>query len=121
MEQKLDQLERGEIDAHVEDTTDLRAIADAAIAVEAAKALVRERVAIARAHGRSWTRIAAPLGVSRQAARERFSAAADEQAGGETMAAGALMTALAESLKDLDPHTPIPVPAWFTGPTVRGR
>jgi len=47
--------------AAVEDLADLRAIAEAA-----------ERVAAARAHGRSWNRIAAALGVSRQAARQRF-------------------------------------------------
>jgi hypothetical protein len=34
--------------------------------------LVVERVAIARAHGRSWNQIAVVLGVSRQAARQRF-------------------------------------------------
>jgi DNA-binding Lrp family transcriptional regulator len=36
------------------------------------EALLTERVALARAHGRSWNRIAAALGVSRQAARQRF-------------------------------------------------
>jgi hypothetical protein len=34
--------------------------------------LVAERVAAARARGRSWNRIAVALGVSRQAARHRF-------------------------------------------------
>ena len=53
-------------------TPDLRAVADAARAVEMAEALLRERVALARAHGQSWTRVALPLGVSRQAARQRF-------------------------------------------------
>lgn len=56
----------------VDDTSDLRAIAEAVDAVDAAQALVRERVEIARAHGRSWNLIALPLGVSRQSARERF-------------------------------------------------
>jgi len=34
---------------------------------------VRELVALARANGRSWGEIGIALGVSRQAARERFS------------------------------------------------
>jgi hypothetical protein len=34
--------------------------------------LMVERVAIARAHGRSWNQIAVALGVTRQAARQRF-------------------------------------------------
>jgi hypothetical protein len=59
--------------ADVDETGDLRAIAEAADAVKAAQALLNERVAIARARGRSWNRIAIPLGVSRQAAREKFS------------------------------------------------
>jgi hypothetical protein len=57
----------------VESTEDLRAIADAADAARAAHAALVEAVAIARGRGRSWNRIAVPLGVSRQAARERFS------------------------------------------------
>jgi hypothetical protein len=32
----------------------------------------REAVEVARAHGRSWNQIAVALGVSRQAARQRF-------------------------------------------------
>ena len=35
-------------------------------------ARLTEAVEIARAHGRSWTRIATALGISRQAARQRF-------------------------------------------------
>jgi hypothetical protein len=56
----------------MDDTTDLRAVADAAGAVRADEALLREKVAVARANGRSWGQIGASLGVSRQAARERF-------------------------------------------------
>lgn len=58
--------------AVVDDLSDLRAIAEAADQVRRDEALVTERVAAARARGRSWNRIAIALGVSRQAARHRF-------------------------------------------------
>jgi hypothetical protein len=58
--------------AQVEDLADLRAIAEAAERARRDEALLTERVALARANGRSWNRIAAALGVSRQAARQRF-------------------------------------------------
>ena len=58
--------------AAVDDLSDLRAIAEAADQVRRDEALVTERVAQARARGRSWNRIAVALGVSRQAARHRF-------------------------------------------------
>jgi hypothetical protein len=58
--------------AQVEDLAGLRAIAEAAERARRDEALLTERVALARAHGRSWNRIAAALGVSRQAARQRF-------------------------------------------------
>ena len=41
--------------------------------MRAGEARVREPVALARANGRSWGEIGIALGVSRQAARERFS------------------------------------------------
>lgn len=63
--------------ADVEDLADLRAIAEAAERARRGEALLTERVALARAHGRSWNRIAAALGVSRQAARQRFSGKVD--------------------------------------------
>jgi hypothetical protein len=59
-------------DIEVEDLADLRAIAEAAERARRDEVLLTERVALARAHGRSWNRIAAALGVSRQAARQRF-------------------------------------------------
>lgn len=59
-------------EAKVEDISDLRAIAEAAEALRADEARLREAVELARAKGRSWNRIAIPLGVSRQAARQRF-------------------------------------------------
>lgn len=58
--------------ANVEGTDDLRAIATAAETVRADDARLREAVLVARAHGRSWNHIALALGVSRQAARQRF-------------------------------------------------
>jgi hypothetical protein len=58
--------------ADVEGTDDLRAIATAAEVVRADDARLREAVLVARAHGRSWNHIALALGVSRQAARQRF-------------------------------------------------
>ena len=56
----------------VEHTEDLRAIAAVSEAVRADEARLREAVEVARAHDRSWNQIAVALGVSRQAARQRF-------------------------------------------------
>ncbi len=56
----------------MDDTTDLRTLAEAVDGVHAGEARVRELVARARANGRSWGEIGIALGVSRQAARERF-------------------------------------------------
>ncbi len=53
-------------------TEDLRGIAHAAQTVRDDEARLREAVEIARAHGRSWNQVAVALGVSRQAARQRF-------------------------------------------------
>ena len=58
--------------AEVDRTDDLRAIASAAESVRADEARLREAVEVARAHDRSWNQIAVALGVSRQAARQRF-------------------------------------------------
>ena len=55
-----------------QDTADLRAIAEASEGVRAGQARVRELVQLARSNGRSWGQIGIALGVSRQAARERF-------------------------------------------------
>jgi DNA-directed RNA polymerase specialized sigma24 family protein len=60
--------------ARVERTDDLREIAAAASeAVRADEARLREAVELARERGRSWNEIGVALGVSRQAARQRFS------------------------------------------------
>lgn len=53
-------------------TDDLRDVAEAAQTVRDAETRLREAVELARAHGRSWNQIAVALGVSRQAARQRF-------------------------------------------------
>jgi DNA-directed RNA polymerase specialized sigma24 family protein len=55
-----------------EHTDDLRQIAVASDTVRDDEARLREAVHLARAHGRSWNQIAVALGVSRQAARQRF-------------------------------------------------
>ncbi len=59
-------------DTPMDDTIDLRAIAEAVDSVRAGEAHIRELVALARASGRSWGEVGIALGVSRQAARERF-------------------------------------------------
>jgi hypothetical protein len=58
--------------AEVDHTDDLRAIAAVSEAVRADETRLREAVEVARAHDRSWNQIAVALGVSRQAARQRF-------------------------------------------------
>jgi hypothetical protein len=59
--------------AHVELTDDLQKIAAASEAVREDEARLLEAVESARGRGRSWNEIAVALGVSRQAARQRFS------------------------------------------------
>jgi hypothetical protein len=59
-------------DAGVDEVEDLAAVAAAADRVAQAEAELIEAVKEARAKGRSWNRIATALGVSRQAARQRF-------------------------------------------------
>jgi hypothetical protein len=51
---------------------DLREVAIVSEAVRTDEERLREAVAAARGHGRSWNQIAVALGVSRQAARQRF-------------------------------------------------
>jgi hypothetical protein len=71
---EFDQLavELNQPNAKVDNTEDLRAIAAVSEAVRADEARLREAVEVARAHDRSWNQIAVALGVSRQAARQRF-------------------------------------------------
>jgi hypothetical protein len=58
--------------AKLEDIAELREIAIAASALRADEARLREAVQLARGRGHSWNRIAVALGVSRQAARQRY-------------------------------------------------
>ncbi len=58
--------------AEVDHTDDLRQIATVSEAMRTDEAQLRETIEVARAHGRSWNQIALALGVSRQAARQRF-------------------------------------------------
>ena len=58
--------------AELVSTEDLRVVAGAAEAVRQDEARLREAVEVARARGRSWNQIAVALGVTRQAARQRF-------------------------------------------------
>lgn len=58
--------------ADVDGIDDLRAVAAAADAARADDVRLREAVEVAGARGRSWNHIALALGVSRQAARQRF-------------------------------------------------
>ena len=69
-EQLADDLDPDDVEAH--DTDDLRQVATASDAVRADEVRLREAVQSARAHGRSWNQISVALGVSRQAARQRF-------------------------------------------------
>jgi hypothetical protein len=68
-EQLADDLDPTTIE--VDHTDDLRQIAAVSETVRADEARLRETVEIARAP-RSWNQIAVALGVSRQAARQRF-------------------------------------------------
>lgn len=68
----LDSLDPEAIASPDSDASDLRAIGDALRAVAASDLNLAEQVALARANGRTWTQIATVLGVSKQAARERF-------------------------------------------------
>ncbi|MHB8290197.1 MAG: sigma-70 family RNA polymerase sigma factor [Acidimicrobiales bacterium] len=56
----------------IDHTDDLRQIAAVTDALRADESQLREAVEVARARGRSWNQIAVALGVSRQAARQRF-------------------------------------------------
>lgn len=68
----LESLDPAALTAPGADGEDLRAIGEAMLAVAASDLTLAQRVTAARERGRSWTQIAAVLGVSKQAARERF-------------------------------------------------
>lgn len=69
-EQLTDLLDPDDVEAYSMD--DLRQVAVASDAVRDDEVRLREAVQAARAHGRSWNQISVALGVSRQAARQRF-------------------------------------------------
>jgi len=62
----------------VDDVRDLRRIGVALQEIDTAQDALRSAVATARDNGRSWTDIANVLGVSRQAARQRFTSEAED-------------------------------------------
>lgn len=68
----LDTLDPAALDSPDSDGADLRAIGEALVAVATVDLTLADSVATARARGRTWTQIASVLGVSKQAARERF-------------------------------------------------
>lgn len=73
--------------ARVIDATPIRVITEATDAIREAEARQREAVQVARARGISWNLIAPALGVSRQAARQRFGGGA-AVTGAKVMVAG---------------------------------
>lgn len=68
----LDSLDPADVEA--EDTSDLRTITAALSEIADAERELSDAVAAACGNGRSWGRIAMALGVSKQAARQRFGA-----------------------------------------------
>lgn len=72
----LDRLDPAAVAAPEADASDLRRIGQAAAAIETARGELAAAVAAARANGRSWGAIGMVLGVTKQAARERFSSSA---------------------------------------------
>jgi hypothetical protein len=72
-EELADRIEQTDVDpAQWRDASPLRAITSALIVSDAAERNLIDAVATARAADLSWTEIAMMLGVSRQAARQRF-------------------------------------------------
>jgi hypothetical protein len=71
-ERIADEVDRNPDAAKIEYLADLGAVASATEEVRAAQARLVQAVEISRGHGRSWNELAVPLGVSRQAARQRF-------------------------------------------------
>jgi hypothetical protein len=75
----LARLEQDDTGVELRDGAALRGIGQALDEVEAANAALVASVAGARSNGHSWTDVAFVLGVTRQAARQRFAAAVGEQ------------------------------------------
>jgi hypothetical protein len=76
----LDNLDPEALSTPEADASDLRRIGEAAAAIDAARDALVTAVNEARVHGRSWGQIGMVLGVSRQAARERFGTPAPRNA-----------------------------------------
>lgn len=68
----LDGLDPAVLGAPGSGASDLRRIGEAAAAIDVARAGLAAAVAEARRQGRSWGQIGMVLGVTKQAARERF-------------------------------------------------
>lgn len=77
IEQLLDVIDLD--DYPVDDPADLRRIGLAAKDVERAKTELAEAVSAARANGRSWGFIGLVLGISKQAAQQRFGESSPEK------------------------------------------
>jgi hypothetical protein len=71
-ERWLDERDPTELNSPDAETSDLAELGSTVEELAAGEERLTRAVATARAHGRSWTQIAAVLGVSRQSARERF-------------------------------------------------
>lgn len=72
VEEWIDQLDPADPSVKVRDGRFLRHVREAADAADAAGEELRQAVADARANGESWGTIGMVLGVSRQAAQQRF-------------------------------------------------
>ncbi len=70
--QWLDEMDPAALDDPAADSTDLRRIGLALAAIASASAELESAVRTARENGRSWGDIAMVLGISRQAARQRY-------------------------------------------------
>ena len=68
----LDQLEASMEDDPTEDASDLREISEVVESRVSQERALERAVLKARSNGRSWAMIGLAMGVSRQAARERF-------------------------------------------------
>jgi hypothetical protein len=79
-EEWLDNLDPDDADLTVDDPADLRAVGQALAAVASAEQSLAAAVAASRKNGRSWARIAAVLGVSKQAASRRYADALQQAA-----------------------------------------
>jgi excisionase family DNA binding protein len=99
----LDTLEPEQTTA--EDAQDLRDVAELTDSMTQLDARLTEAVRRARMNGKSWTKIAIALGVSHQAARQRFADRADEPADPDDGGKDWLSATEAAALFHVDPKT----------------